>query len=189
MRNHKKLIGIFRVSVYLIALLVFDFEFSVTGLKFWVSDIIHGAHTAELRNSLSVNSVMFIILAIASYYIIQTLFYIFVGNDLNGKNTGLLRFLKYFIAGIRQNMTDPNFWSNNASGDLSNIERVVNYRDNKTAFMSNKEASEYMKGTGHVDMMMSRPDLKQSRKTLSYLNGKMAFMDNETAINFLKNNK
>jgi len=191
MKNHKQLIGIFRVTVYLIIFFAFpNFGFDATDLEYWISDMIHGSHAPEFRESASVILVKLPILFLFGFYIFQTGFYIFIGNALNGKNTGPLRFLGYLITGIQECANDPNFWSSNSNGsDLGGIEKVLRYRDNKMALMSNKEAAEYMKGTGHVDMMISRPDLKQSRKTLSYLNNKVALMDNETALNFLKSNK
>ena len=191
MKNHKQLIGIFRVTVYLILMFTFpNLSLDTTDIKYWVSDVIHGSHAPEFRTSTSVSLIMFPILALIGFYIFQTGFYIFIGNALNGKNTSPLRFLGYLITGIQECANDPNFWSSNSnSSDLGSIEKVLSYRDNKMALMSNKEAAEYMKGTGHVDMMISRPDLKQSRKTLSYLNNKVALMDNESALNFLKSNK
>lgn len=190
MKNHKQLIGIFRVTIYLILAFFFAKEMDAINVEYFVSDIIHGSHTAEFRESTSVKLIMLPILFIFGFYIIQTILYIFIGNALNGKSTGPLRFLGYLITGIQECANDPNFWSSSSnSSDLGNIEKVLSYRDNKMALMSNKEAAEYMKGTGHVDMMISRPDLKQSRKTLSYLNNKVALMDNETALNFLKGNK
>lgn len=191
MRNHKQLIGLFRVTVYLI--LVFTTNISldvVMDFKFWVSDMIHGSLAAEFRNSMSVTFVMIPILALASFYIIQTILYVFIGNALAGKNTSPLRFLRLAISGLRECANDPDFWiSNSGSGDLNNIERVLSYRDNKMALMDNKAATEYMSGTGHVDFMMSRPDLKQSRKALSYMNNKIALMDNETAVKYIKGSK
>lgn len=190
MRNHKQAIGYFRVIVYLVLLFTTNISMNTMDLKFWVSDMIHGSHTIEFRDSLSVSIVFGTILAFVGFYIIQTFVYIIIGNDLSGKNTGILRFLYYVIRDLIRVSKDPDFWSSDSKGgDLNNIERVLSYRDNKMAFMSNKEAAEYIRGTGHVDMLLNRPDLKQSRKTLSYLNNKMAFMDNETALNFLKGNK
>lgn len=190
MRNHKQLIGLFRVAVFLMLIFTTNISFDVMDLKFWVSDMIHGSHAAQFRNSMSVTFVMIPILALASFYIIQTILYVFIGNALAGKNTSPLRFLRLSISGLRDCVNQPNFWSSNSgSGDLSNIERVLSYRDNKMALMDNETATEFMSGTGHVDFMMSRPELKQSKKTLSYMNNKMALMDNETALNYIKGYK
>jgi hypothetical protein len=60
------------------------------------------------------------------------------------------------------------------------------------AMMNNKDVAEFMKSTGacrYVDMLFSRPDLKQGRKALSYMNNKMAFMSNEQALDYLKGQK
>lgn len=187
---NKRLIGIFRVAIYLLLINFFAKEIDAINIEYLVSDMIHGSHTPEFRDSGIVVFIMLILYGIGSFYIIQTIVYLWVGNDLTGKNTGLFRFLYYVIRDLRACANDPNFGFNDTGdGNLNNIEKVLSYRDNKMTFMSNKEAAEYMRGTGHVDMMLSRPDLKQSRKTLSYLNNKMAFMDNETALNFLKGNK
>jgi hypothetical protein len=190
MRNHKKLIGILRLIAYFVFVYAFDMGFDAYDLRLWVSDMIHGAHTPALRGTTSVSLIVLAVMAPVCYYIIQTVLYIIVGNELNGKNTSLLRFLKYVVSGLRECANNPHFWSNDSgSNNLSSVEEIIKYRDSKMAFMSNKDAAEYMKGTGHLDMMMSRPDLKQSRKTLSYLNGKLAFMDNESGLKFLKNQK
>jgi hypothetical protein len=190
MRNHKQLIGILRVIACLVFVYYFDINFEMRDLKFWVSDMIHGAHTIEFRDTTSVGLVMFPILASVSYYFIQTAMYIFVGNELDGKDTSLLRFFKYVVSGIRECINDPHFWASDpGNGSLNNVEELIKYRDGKMAFMSNADAADYMKGTGHLDLMMSRPDLKQSRKALGYLNGKLAFMDNKSGLEFLKNQK
>lgn len=186
----KQLIGIFRVAIYLILVFTTDISLDPLDLKFWISDIIHGSHATEFRDSLSVNFILFPILAIISFYIIQTILYIFIGNALDGKNTNPLRFLGYVVSGLRDCVNDTNFWTSSSdSGDLNNIERVLSYRDNKMALMDNRSAAEYMQGTGHVDLMISRPDLVQSRKTLSYMNNKIALMDNETALNYIKGSR
>lgn len=190
MKNHKQAIGYFRLTIVLILMFAFNLSLDFNGLEKWVSDMIHGSHSIEYRDSTIVSIVMGPILIISGFYIFQTLIYIFVGGSLDGKNTSLLRFVGYVISGIRGCVTDKHFWlDDSGDGRLNNIERVISYRDNKMAFMSNKEAAKYMKGTGHIDMMISRPELKQSRKALSYLNNKMAFMDNEAAVRFLKSNK
>jgi hypothetical protein len=190
MKNHKQLIGIFRIIIYIVAIYSFDFSLDPYDLKIWASDMIHGAHTPELRETASVWLVRFLVLGASSFYIIQSFVYIFIGNALNGKNTGLFRFLRILVRDSVEAIRDPYFWTNSSTGgDLGGIEKVLSYRDNKMALMTNKEAAEYMRGTGHVDMMLNRPDLKQSRKTLSYLNNKIAFMDNESALEFLKGSK
>jgi len=186
----KQLIGIFRIAIYLVLIFTTDISLDPMHLKFWISDMIHGSHAIEFRDSLSVSLVMGPILLIGAFYIIQTIMYIFIGNALEGKNTSPLRFLGILIKDLREVARDPNFWtSDSGSGDLNNIERVLSYRDNKMACMDNKSASEYMSGTGHVDFMLNRPDLKQSRKTLGYMNNKIALMDNETALNYIRGNK
>lgn len=186
----KQLIGIFRITVYLVLVFTTNISLDPMDLKFWVSDMIHGSHAIEFRDSLSVSLVTGPILAIVSFYIIQTILYIFIGNALDGKNTSPLRFLRYLIRDLRKVSRDPNFWaSDSGSSDLSNIERVLSYRDNKMALMDNRSAAEYMSGTGHVDLMISRPELRQGRKTLSYMNNKIALMDNETALNYIRGNK
>jgi len=186
-RNIKQEIGIFRLIVFLVLMFTTNISMDTMDLKFWISDMIHGSHALEFRNSMSVSLFMGPILAVMSFYIAQTGIYLFIGRALEGKNTGLIRFLGYVIKGLQECANDPNFWSSSSSdSNYDNIEKLLKYRDNKMAFMSNREAAEYMKGTGHIDMMISRPDLKQSRKTLSYLNNKTAFMSNESALNFLK---
>lgn len=187
----KQSIGLLRITLYLVLIYFFDISFIEPGnMKFWVSDMIHGSHADEFRVTISVTLVMIILLSLISFYAIQTVLYILIGNALDEKNTSLFRFLRIVIRDLRECANDSNFWtSNSGSGDLNNIERVLSYRDNMMALMDNKAATEYMSGTGHVDFMMSRPDLKQSRKALSYMNNKMALMDNETALNYIKGNK
>lgn len=187
----KQLIGIFRIALALVLMYVFELPITDTfELKCWVSDLVHGSHTSNFRETGSVSVIMFLILGVFSFYIIQSFIYIFIGQALEGKRTGLFRFLGYVFSGLRDCANDPYFWSSSSeSGDLSRIDEVLSYRDSKMALMSNREAAEYMKGTGHVEHLMSRRDLKRSRKVLSYVNNKMNLMDNETALNYLKNQK
>lgn len=166
---------------------VLDLNFSNQEYEFWLYDLFYGSHTFELRKAGSglVTFIGLISYGLASFYIIQTLIYLWIGPALEGKNTGVLRFFKYVIIGLRD-CANESWTSGTSDSNLSNIENILKYRDNKMAFMSNKDAAEFMRGTGHIDMMLSRPDLEQSRKTLSYLNNKIAFMSNESALNFIK---
>lgn len=186
----KRLIGFLRVIFYLILFVLLNLPISNFEVKLFISDLIHGSHGFEVRDTMGVKLVTFLYFGINSFFIIQTLMYIFIGGALNNRNTSIFRFFKLLISGIREMSQTQNFWTNSSTSVATDqIERVIQYRDNKIALMSNREAVEYMKGTGHIDFMMSRPDLKQNKKVLSYMNGKMAFMDNETAVNFLKGQK
>ena len=180
---NKQLIGFLRVIAALVLMYGFDLGVSPFEIRLWVSDLIHGAHTPELRHSASVVSTMLVILGLYSFYTFQTLGYIFV-PALQERNTSLFNFVKIAIRGLRD--VDSLSSDSNDSSDYDRINKVLSYRDNKMAFMSNKDAAEFMKGTGHIDMMLSRPDLKQSRKALSYMNNKMSFMSNESALSFMK---
>jgi hypothetical protein len=183
----KQLIGIFRIALYIVVMYSFDISLDPYDLKLWVSDMIHGAHTPELRNSAIVWFVNFLILGASSFYIIQSLVYILAGSALDGKNTGIFRFLKLFTAGIVDAVRDPRFWSSSdISGGLPQIDKVMQYRDNKMAMMSNKEAISYMNSTAQLDQLVTSTHLKQSRKALSYMNNKMAMMSNESAIKWLQ---
>jgi len=183
----KQLIGIFRVAISLVAILFFDLP-SVYEFKLWVSDMIHGGYTQELRNTTSVSLVMFISLGILSFYILQTILYIFVGSALNGRNAGIVNFIKHSFKSIREISNGGHFWTKSSeNGSLDRINDVLKYRDNKMAMMSNSQAVDLMKKTGHVDAIMSQSDLPQSRKALSYLNNKVALMDNKQALEFIQN--
>jgi hypothetical protein len=185
----KQLIGIFRIALVLI--LMYGFELPIMDpfkIQCWLSNLIHGAHTAEFRDSASVSLGMFVILGVMSFYIIQSFVYIFVGHALEGKNTGLFRFLGYVVSGLRECANDPYFWTSSSSNsDFSRIEDVLKYRDSRMKLMSNKEAAEFMRGTGNVEHLLNNKDLKRSRKVLSYMNNKMNLMDNECALEYLKN--
>jgi len=187
----KQLIGIFRIIIALVLVYAFDIPlFDVDALKFWVSDMIHGSHSSDFRNTTSVSLTMLVILSTAVFYTIQSFVYIFLGDALEGKKTGLFRFVGLVLSGLRECANDRGFWTTDSgASDLSRINDLMTYRDNKMALMNNKDAAEFMSGTGHVEHMMNRPDLKQSRKALSYLNNKIAFMDNESALNFIKGQK
>lgn len=186
----KQLIGFFRIITFMMIVSVFNPPLYGTELRMFISDVIYGVHDEVHRNSTAVFAISLIFLTVISFYIIQSLVYLFIGNALEGKDTGIIRFFRLCISGLQDAANDKNFWSQKGSSkDLSNIQRVLSYRDNKIAFMSNSQAAEYMKGTGHVDFMISNKDLPQSQKTLSYLNNKIAFMDNESALQFLKGDK
>ena len=183
----KQLIVIFRIALYLAIIYSFDISLDPYELKLWVSDMIHGAHTPELRNSDIVWFVNLLILGASAFYIIQSVVYILVGNALEGKNTGILRFLKLAFSGVVDAIQDPQFWSSSdISGGLPQVDKVMQYRDNKMAMMSNKEAVSYMSSTSQLDMLVSSSHLKQSRKALSYMNNKMAVMSNDSAIKWLQ---
>lgn len=188
MRNiNKPLIAVFRIVLFFLVAYIFDLSLSTHELKMDISDLVHGDHTDELRNSGIVTFIRFIILALFSFYTIQTAVYLIVGNALEGKRTGLFSFIGHAFRGLREALSDPYFFSSgSASGGYDRVEEVLKYRDNKMALMNNRDAAEFMSGTGHVDLMLSRPDLKQSKKALGYMNGKMAFMSNEKALNFMK---
>jgi len=185
----KQLIGIFRIALVLI--LMYGFELPIMDtfkMECWLSELFHGENTAELRDSASVSFSMFFILGVMSFYIIQSFVYIFVGHALEGKNTGLFRFLGYVVSGLRECANDPYFWSSSSSSsDFSRIEDVLKYRDSRMKMMSNREAAEFMRGTGNVEHLLNNKDLKRSRKVLSYMNNKMNLMDNERALEYLKN--
>lgn len=188
----KQLIGIFRIALLMVLAYVFKLPIlDPFEIKIMISKLVHsGQYTSEFRDSLSVNLIMFVILGLMCFYILQSLIYIFLGHALEGKRTGLFRFLGYVVSGLRECARDPYFWTRSSgSDDFSRLEDVLKYRDNKMAFMDNKRAAEYMKGTGHIEHLMNRKDLKQSQKTLSYLNNKVAFMDNERALDYLRGKK
>lgn len=187
----KQLIGLFRIAVCLFVGVYLEIEFLDTrNIETWVSDLIHGGHTQELRDSMSVKLSMLVIQGVIAFYILQTVVYIFVGHAMEGKNTGLFRFIGLVISGLQECARDPYFWtSDSGSGDFNRLDDLMKYRDNKMAFMSNEQAADYMRGTGHVDFMMANRDLKQSRNVLGYLNNKVALMSNEQAIDYLKGKK
>ena len=183
---NKQLIGVIRVIVALVLMYKFEFSFDPYDLKLWISDLIHGAHTPELRSSDSVAYAMIFVLGVASFFIIQTLLYIFI-PALQNRNTSIFNFARHSFIAVIENLQDPYFWSSSSEGgNLDAVNKVLSYRDNKMAMMNNEQAAEFMRGTGHVDMLLSRPDLKQSRKALSYMNNKMAMMTNEQGLNFMK---
>lgn len=186
---NKQLIGFLRLVIVFGIAWILNLSFSAYDLKLFVSDLVHGAHTPELRDSVSVNTIMIVVLGLFSFYVLQSLVYLLV-PAVQERNTSLINFIKLSVKALGEIGKDPYFWTNGSNdGNLENINRVLSYRDNKMALMSNEKAVEFMKGTGHIDMLLSRPDLKQSRKALSYLNNKMAFMSNESALNFMKDKK
>jgi hypothetical protein len=186
----KQLIGVFRIAVYVVIVQFTDFNFSATDIAAWLAETIHGANTPEFRGSDAVWFGKLFILVPFGFYIIQTFMYIIIGNALDGKNTSFIRFLRILARDSIIAARDPLFWaSSDVSGGLPQVEKVLSYRDNKMAMMNNKDAAEFMRSTGHVDMLLSRTDLKQSRKALSYMNNKMACMSNEKALDYLKGQK
>lgn len=187
---NKQMIGVFRVAVYLVIVIFFPREFNNFNFKFWISDFLYGSHATEFRSSTAISLIMLLYYGILSFYIIQTMLYIFIGGALTGRKTGLFRFLGLLISGIQEAASAPNFWtSRSGSIQTDQIEKVLQYRDNRMAMMSNEDAVEFSKGTGHVEQMLTRPDLRQNRKVLSYMNNKIAFMDNETALEYLRGQK
>ena len=185
MKNvNKTLIGLIRVLIFIPLAYYLDLSLDSYELKLWLSNLIHGGTEEVMRESTSVAFGMIVILGAASFFVIQTLVYLFIGHNLEGKRTGIFSFIKHAVVGLFE-VGIPS--TPHTRENLSNIDRVLSYRDNKMSFMDNARAAEFMKGTGHVDMMISQPGLKNSQKTLSYLNNKMAFMSNDRAMDFLKN--
>ena len=184
----KRLIGIFRIITFIYILPLFGIDLSDSiAFKNYISELIYGEYNMELRNSGVVVFFALISYLIISFYIIQSIIYILIGPAFEDKNTGLFRFVGYVISGIRDYIEDPR--SSSSEYDLNRLEEVMRYRDSKMKLMSNKDAVEYMKGSGYVEHLMSRRDLKRSREVLSYLNNKVNLMDNERAFNFIKNQK
>lgn len=185
----KQIIGIFRITLILV--LVYYFKLPVMDpdeIKFYVSDLIHDGHNSEQRNSTSVSIIMFFILGIMSFYIFQTLFYIFIGGALQNRNTSIFNFVRHMYKAFKEIRSDKYFWTNSEQlSDTSRIDELLTYRDNKMAFMTNKQASKLLKKTSHVDAMKNNPELTQSQKTLSYINNKIAFMDNKSALEWIQN--
>lgn len=174
--------------LYFLFVYAFKFPMSLLESKKWFSDLIYGAHDEILRNSTIVTFFVFIYLGLLFFYSIQTFMYIFAGPALNGKNTGIIRFFGMCISTFIEFCQNPfDFFA--SSGSTSNIERTLQYRDAKMCNMTNEQAVNFMRGTGNIEYMMSRPDLKQHSRVLNYMDSKMASMDNETALNFIKNQK
>jgi hypothetical protein len=186
---NKQLIGVFRVVVYLVIVIFFSREIDSINFKYWVSDLIYGSHSVEFRSKTIIDLIMVIYYGILSFYIIQTVFYIVIGGALTGKNTSLLRFLRILVRDIREVAQTPSYWFGSGPLQTDQIVKVLQYRDNRMSIMSNADAVEYSRGTGHVEQMMTRPDLKQNKKVLSYMNNRMAFMTFDDALNYMKGNK
>lgn len=183
----KVAIGYLRVIGYLLLGYFLDLP-SSDEIKFYISDLYHGSHIPDARNSLSVQITMLVILELASFYVIQTVVYIFIGNALQGYNTSPCNFIKHVIAALRKMNNDKYFWTSDSSNsDYKNIDALLRYRDNKMALMNNDQAAELMKRTSHIDMLRNSSDLPQSKKALSYLNNKIALMDNEGALKYIQN--
>lgn len=186
----KQVIGFFRIVLFFVLFGALGVPSDPFEYKLMISDLIHGGHSAELRNSTSVSIIMAISLGVISFYIIQSLAYIFVGSALNGRNTSIFNFFRHVFKSLGEMRNDPHFWtSDSASGGSNSLDKVMSYRDNKMAMMNNADAAELMKKTSHIDAARANPDLPQSKKVLSYLNNKVALMDNKSALEYLQNGK
>tara|TARA_B100000508_G_scaffold138385_1_gene134321 strand:+ start:4888 stop:5454 length:567 start_codon:yes stop_codon:yes gene_type:complete len=185
---NKVLIGYFRVLLFFLIPIWIDIPSSFE-IKLYLSDLIHGGHTPEMRNSPSVKTILFLTYGLGSFYILQTVIYIFVGGPLQERNTSLWNFLRLVWDAVKEIRSDKHFWSsaNDSNSNFRNIDQVLSYRDNKMAFMSNAQAAELLKKTSHIDTLRNSAELKQSRKVLSYLNNKVALMDNESALDYIQN--
>lgn len=185
---NKILIGYFRVLLFLVLPIWIDIP-SNFEVKLYFSDLIHGGHTPELRNSTSVKMILFFIYGLGSFYILQTVMYIFLGGPLQDRNTGIWNFLRHVWRSVKEIRGDKHFWTsdNDSNSNFRNIDQVLSYRDNKMAFMSNADAAELLKKTSHIDTLRNSSELRQSRKVLSYLNNKVALMDNERALDYIQN--
>ena len=186
----KTSIGIIRLVAWLVVAYTVGLPSSFD-LKVMLADMFHGDHTAELRNTASVSITMFVILALCSFYIFQTVLYIFIGGALQDRNTSPINFIRHVIRALRENASDGYFWTSSSSSEntLSRVEQLLSYRDNKMALMPNADAAELMAKTSHVDMLLANPDLKQSKKALGYINNKIALMDNKSALEYIQGGK
>jgi len=186
----KQLIGVFRLLLAAILFVVLDVPSDPFEYKLMISELIHGGYSAELRNTAIVSIVMAVSLGILSFYILQSVIYIFVGSALNGRNTSIFNFFRHVFKSFGEMRNDPHFWTSDSNGGGTNsLQNVLSYRDNKMAMMNNAQAAEVMKKTSHVDSFLANPDHPQSKKVISYLNNKVAMMDNKTALEYLQNDK
>lgn len=187
----KQVIGIFRVLMYLAVIYLFGNNIpGVFEVKLYISEWIHGDITPEHRNSGSVSVIMFVILGIASFYILQTVIYVFIGGALNNRNTSILNLIRHIFRSLKEIGQSKNFWtSGKEENDYEQIRKIMKYRDNKMALMNNAEAAKLLKETGSLDQMYHAKDLPQYRKTLSYINNKAAFMTNEQALDYIRTKK
>ena len=70
------------------------------------------------------------------------------------------------------------------SNDYSQINRFLNWRDNKMKFSSYKENTELMQQSAILNNLDQNDP--EARKTLDYINNKMRFMSYQESLNFLK---
>lgn len=181
--------GYIRVIIYLTACYFFDIP-SIYEVKLYITDLYYGEYSQEYRDSGLVHFSMFLILSVLSFYIIQTIIYIFVGHALQNRNTSPFNLLRHVWKAILQIKSDKYFWtSDSTSCNFRNIDELLSYRDNKMAMMSNADAAVILKKTSHIDTLRGSADLPQSKKVLSYLNNKVALMDNESALKYIQNRK
>ena len=184
---NKVIIGYFRVICFLILPHFVDFPSSYE-VKLYLSDLIHGSYTPELRNSAAVSIAFVVIYGICSFYILQTVMYLFIGGPLQERNTGIWNFLRHVCIAFKEMRNDKYFWTSDSdSSNFRNIDELLSYRDNKMAFMNNHDAAKLLKKTSHIDALRNSSDLKQSKKVLSYLNNKVALMDNKSALEYIQN--
>ena len=90
--------------------------------------------------------------------------------------TTFVMFLAPFYSG--------NSFSVNSSDDFSEINRFINWRNNKMKFSSYKENTQLMRDSAILNNLDQNDP--EARKTLNYINNKMRFMSYQESIEFLK---
>lgn len=183
----KRIIAIFRVVI--VAILSFVFGLPLLEpfkLECSVAEFYFGDNNSNLRAMWPVQLTMFVYLLLASIYIVQTFLYLRIGSAMNGKDSSIIRFFKLSLKALQE---FPDNSSPSTGEKHENIERVLRYRDGKLANMGVADAADYMKGTGHIDHMLTRSDLPQAQKSLDYLNGRLGNMGNDDAVEFLRGGK
>lgn len=81
------------------------------------------------------------------------------------------------------------FYNSFEQSDSSEIDKFLNWRDNKMKYMSYKDSVKMMNDTSILNTLNEGSKNKEVRKTLDYINNKMKYMSYPDSLKFLKGDK
>ena len=70
--------------------------------------------------------------------------------------------------------------------NYENINRILQYREDKMGLMTNEERVRFIMETSKLDNLYTSSGAN-TKKTLEYINGRLGLMSNDEGINYLKN--
>jgi hypothetical protein len=72
------------------------------------------------------------------------------------------------------------------NSNFANINRILNYREEKMGLMTNEEKVRFLMETSKLDNLYTSSGAN-TKRTLNYINDRLGMMSNDKGLDFLKN--